>query len=184
MLTTAGERQARAVASRLSSERLDLVQTSPRERAHGTADAIAARAGAPLEVVDALDEIDFGDWTGCDYAQLEHDPAWRDWNERRGDARCPRGESMAEAADRIHSHVERLARERPGQRIALVSHADMLRGLVARTLGLPLGRLLGFEIEPASVSRIEAGSWGGRVLSLNGTTHLNGLGGAAGAEGA
>ena len=39
--------------------------------------------------------------------------------------------------------------------------------VVARVLGLSLDHLLRFEIGPASVSRLEAGPWGARVLSLN-----------------
>lgn len=171
-LTPAGERQAVAVAERLSAERPDLVQTSPRERAKQTAEVIAARCGARVEGAEALDEIDFGEWTGRDFAALDGEPLWREWNERRGQARCPGGESMAQAADRIAAHAAALARERPGARIVLVSHADMLRGLVARLLGLPLDNMLRFEIAPASVSRIEIGDWGGCVRSLNETGHL------------
>ena len=171
-LSPAGERQAVAVAERLSAERLDLIGTSPRERAWQTAEAIGARCGAPVEVAPALDEIDFGDWTGRDYAGLEDEPAWRAWNGRRSEGRCPGGESMTEAADRIAAHAAALARDRPGARIALVSHADMLRGLVARLLALPLDNMLRFEIAPASVSRVEVGEWGGCVRSLNETGHL------------
>ena len=40
---------------------------------------------------------------------------------------------------------------------------------IARTLGLSLDNLLRFEIGPASLSRLEAGAWGARVLSLNET---------------
>jgi ribonuclease H / adenosylcobalamin/alpha-ribazole phosphatase len=168
-LTPAGERQAQAVAGRLSREGLDLVQTSPRERARQTAEAIAALCGVGVEQAEPVDEIDFGDWTGRDYEGLGDEPLWREWNRHRGQARCPGGESMGEAADRIAGHAFALARTRPGARIALVSHADVLRGLVSRVLGLPLDNVLRFEIAPASVSRIEIGEWGGCVVYLNET---------------
>jgi broad specificity phosphatase PhoE len=74
---------------------------------------------------------------------------------------------MAEAANRIGQHMERLAQDRNGQGIALVTHADMIRGLVALILGVSLDNLLRLEIAPASVSRIEAGPGWSRVLSLN-----------------
>ena len=48
----------------------------------------------------------------------------------------------------------------------------MIRALVARVLGLSLDNLLRFEIAPASLSRIEAGTWGARVLSLNETNGM------------
>lgn len=157
------------MAGRLAGQRLGLVQSSPRRRARRTAEAITGQSGAPLEITPALDEIDFGEWTGLTFDKLEGQTLWRDWNERRGSTRCPGGESMAEAADRIADHAAGLARRHPGTRIAFVAHADVLRGLIARVLGLPLDNILRFEIAPASVSRIEIGDWGGRVLSLNET---------------
>ena len=173
-LSQAGRRQAAALGERLGGERLAEIHTSPRERARATADAVAEHCGAPVKVVDALDEIDFGDWTGAAFGDLDGQPLWEAWNAQRGSSRTPGGESMAEATARIAGHVAALAAERPGERIALVSHCDMIRGLVAHVLGLPLDNLLRFEIAPASVSRIEAGPWGARVISLNETATTNG----------
>jgi probable phosphoglycerate mutase len=168
-LTPAGERQASLLAQRLGDAGIVAIQTSPRERARRTAEAIAERTGAAVEVADALDEIDFGDWTGMSFAELDGQPLWQSWNEARGSAAPPNGESMAAAQARIAAHAAELARTRPGARVALVSHSDVLRALVAHCLGLPLDNLLRFEIDPASVSRIEVGSRGGRVLGLNET---------------
>lgn len=166
-LSEAGRRQAEALGRHLAREGLDEIQASPRERARDTAAAIARASGTDLVVADALDEIDFGHWTGSRFEALHGDPAWDEWNRRRGSGRPPGGESMAEATARIAGHVARLASERAGACIALVTHCDMIRGLVARCLGLDLDYLLRFEIAPASISRIEAGSWGARVISLN-----------------
>ena len=171
-LSPEGEREAAAVARRLAGEALSEIQASPRERTRMTAETIGQRSGAPVQVAEALDEIDFGDWTGAEFALLGG-PLWDEWNTRRSTARCPGGESMAEAAERIGRHVDRLAATRGGERIALVTHADMIRALVARVLGLSLDNLLRFEIDPASVSRIEAGVWGARVLSLNETVGMD-----------
>jgi broad specificity phosphatase PhoE len=51
--------------------------------------------------------------------------------------------------------------------VALVSHCDIIRGIIAHYLGLPLDNLLRFDIDPASVSRIVVGDWGARVISVN-----------------
>jgi ribonuclease H / adenosylcobalamin/alpha-ribazole phosphatase len=175
-LTAAGERQATGLAERLDGIRLDAVHTSPRERARRTAEAIATRAGAPLQVTGALDEVDYGDWTGMNFDALERHPLWERWNTARGSACPPNGESMAAAQARVVAHAEEIGRGWPGAAVALVSHSDILRSLVAHFLGLPLDHLLRFEIDTASVSRIEVGPWGGRVLGLNDTGR-----GAAGA---
>ena len=154
-------------------ENLTEVHTSPRERACATAEAISDATGVPVQVVDALDEIDFGDWTGANFADLNGQPLWSTWNRHRGAARVPGGESMGEAADRIERHMEDLAASRAGASIALVTHADMIRALVARVLGLSLDNLLRFEIDPASVSRIEVGPGYARVLGLNETVGMD-----------
>jgi broad specificity phosphatase PhoE len=154
-------------------ENLSEIRTSPRERAHATAQAIGQATGVPVHVVDALDEIDFGDWTGAAFAHLDGQPRWDDWNCNRSVARTPGGESMDEAADRIERHMEQLAQARLGARIAFVTHADMIRGLIARVLGLSLDNLLRFEIDPASISRIEAGPGYARVLALNETVGID-----------
>jgi probable phosphoglycerate mutase len=172
-LSPQGEEQAEALARRMAPEGLTGIQTSPRERARATAEALAAASGAPLAVEEALDEIDFGDWTGAGFAELDGQPLWDDWNRRRATARVPGGESMSEAADRIARHVEALSRARGGERIALVTHCDMIRAMVARVLGLSLDNLLRFDIGPASVSRIQAGPWGARLLSLNETVGMD-----------
>ena len=166
-LTPAGERQASGLAGRLSCVRLDAVHTSPRERARRTAEAVAGATGSSLEVVEALDEIDYGDWTGAEFDALDGNPLWRRWNDARGSATPPGGESMAAAQARVVAHAEAIVRDRPGAQVALVSHCDILRALVAHLLGLPLDNLLRFDLDTASISRVEVGAWGGRVLGLN-----------------
>jgi broad specificity phosphatase PhoE len=118
-------------------------------------------------VEDGLDELDFGDWTGLGFDALEGEPLWQQWNEARGTARPPNGESMAEAVARAASTLERLAQDHDGESIVAVSHCDIIRGLVAHYLGLPLDNLLRFDIDPASVSRLVLGAWGARIVNLN-----------------
>lgn len=160
------------MARLLASEGLSEVQTSPRTRTLATAEAIADAAGAPLAVIPALDEVDFGAWTGRNFASLEGDPDWDHWNRCRGSARAPGGESMAEAAARLEDHLRHLARTRRGERLALVTHCDMIRALVLRIEGRSLDDILSFEVAPASVTRLEAGPWGARILGVNETARL------------
>ncbi len=169
-LTPAGQRQAEALAQRLRRDGLSEVRSSPRLRARMTAEAIAQASGVPLVDEPALDEIDFGDWTGAAFADLDGRTDWNTWNRTRAAARPPSGEGMTEVADRIWAHAMDLAARRPGERIALVSHCDVIRALVATCLGLSLDNLLRLEVAPASVSRIEVAPWGATLLGLNDTT--------------
>jgi broad specificity phosphatase PhoE len=166
-LSADGLQQAEIVADLLAVEPIAAVYSSPRERAWYTARELADRLGQKVRAAGGLDEIDFGEWTGLSFDALEGDPAWDQWNSARSIARPPGGESMAEAAERAVAEVERIASEHRGETIAAVSHCDVIRGLIAFYLGLPLDNLLRFDIDPASVSRLVIGDWGARVVSVN-----------------
>jgi broad specificity phosphatase PhoE len=151
----------------LASERIDRVACSPLERTRDTAAAIATAGGQPApEIVEALIEIDMGDWTGVAFGDLGG-VAWDAWNSARGSARIPGGETMAEAQARIVGYMTDAARAADDATIALVTHSDMIRAAVAHALGLSLDHLLRFEVGPASVSRVVMGDWGAKLISLN-----------------
>jgi ribonuclease H / adenosylcobalamin/alpha-ribazole phosphatase len=166
-LSAAGLDQAERLAHRLARERLDAVQSSPLLRTRQTADAVARRCALEVEEAPDILEVDFGGWTGRDFDELERDGRWRRWNAFRSAGRCPGGESMTEAQARFVGHLTRLHEERPGARVALVGHADPIRSVLAYWLGAPLDLFLRIEVSPASISAVELGDWGPRVLSIN-----------------
>jgi broad specificity phosphatase PhoE len=166
-LSDMGADQAARLAGRLAAEDVDLLQSSPVQRAHETAQAIAQGRGLDVEPVDALDEIDFGDWTGREFDVLAVDPDWHLWNTHRAIAVAPRGESMRAAQGRVVAHLEATAAANPGATIAMVTHCDIIRAAIAHVLGLSLDAVHRFDVDPASVSRLLVGDWGARVLSIN-----------------
>jgi probable phosphoglycerate mutase len=166
-LSGEGLEQAEIVADLLSVEPIAAVYSSPRERAYYTARAIAEAHELKAQIADGLDELDFGDWTGMRFDELEGDPVWSEWNEARGSARPPNGESMDEAVDRAARALEAIAADHDGATIACVSHCDIIRGLIAYYLGLPLDNMLRFDTDPASVSRLALGNWGARIMTVN-----------------
>lgn len=166
-LSAAGYTQAHGMARYLGEGRLDRIETSPVQRARETAAILSSRTSAPVFVAPALDEVDFGEWEGRAYAELEDDPRWRDWNAARSVATAPDGESMAAVQDRALAHVRQSARSAPGEVIAMITHCDVIRSVVAGILGLSLDNLLRFSVDPASVTRLEVGSWGAKVCSIN-----------------
>jgi ribonuclease H / adenosylcobalamin/alpha-ribazole phosphatase len=166
-LSDEGLEQAAIVADLLGTELLAAVYSSPRERAYYTAREIAEPHDLKVQIADGLDELDFGRWTGLSFDELEGDPAWQEWNEQRASARPPEGESMAEAVERATATLSRLAGDHAGEVIACVSHCDIIRGVIAFYLGLPLDNLLRFDVDPASISRLAVGDWGARVMSMN-----------------
>jgi broad specificity phosphatase PhoE len=168
-LSDAGIEQARRLAARLADLRFAAIQSSPVQRARETAARIASACGVPAEIAERLDEIDFGAWTGKTFVELERELGWSDWNSERGSARAADGETMEQAQARIVGHIQHLSARYEGSAVALVSHCDLIRAALAYYLRLPLDHILTFDVDPASVSRLTVGDWGGRVQSVNET---------------
>jgi broad specificity phosphatase PhoE len=164
-LSAEGREQALRTAERLAgTDGIDAVQCSPLERTYQTAGIIADRLRLTPVRVDALVEIDFGDWTGRSFEELDRCEDWRQWNHFRTGTRPPGGETMLEAQARALRHVETLA---PGTATVLVSHCDVIRAMLTHWLGMPTDLLLRLEIAPASISTVEIGPWGPRILRIN-----------------
>lgn len=162
-----GGAQARRLAERLARERISAVYASPMERARETAAPVAERLGLAVEIAPELNEIDFGHWTGARFAELEHDESWQRWNRERAVARPAGGEAMSAVQDRAAAGLARFQASHPESGVVAVSHADVIRALVCRVLGLSLDRYDAFEISPASVTTLVAWEGGAKVLSLN-----------------
>lgn len=166
-LNADGRQQAENAGARLSQERIDLVQSSPLERARETAAPIARHSDIRLQVEPAINEIDLGEWTGRSFEEIKSDPAWQQWNTTRQVARAPGGESMLEAQQRAITHLDHVRRSHATGRVALISHSDVLRSIILYYLGMSLDEFGRIEISPASISTLVVEDWGAKILALN-----------------
>ena len=162
-----GHAEARAAADRLQHEHLGAVVSSPLERCHQTAAAVARMHAVDVEVDPAFIELDFGDWTGLSFDELEQDPRFEPWNSRRSLNRPPNGESLGEAQMRAVRGLEALLKRFPGQSVAVVSHSDIIKALTAHVLGLNLDLYHRFDVDPASITTLVLGDWGAKLVRLN-----------------
>ena len=149
-----GRKQARRVAGMLAGREITAIQSSPQARARETAQPIAGRTGLPIEIAQAVDEIDVGEWTGRPFSALREDPLWQLWNRARSSARPPRGESMQELQSRVVKHLYQMSSERPDARVVVVSHAEVIRAALLHVLKLPLDEFWRVEVAPTSVSTL------------------------------
>jgi broad specificity phosphatase PhoE len=174
-LSPTGVAEAARLANALGNLALAAVYTSPLERARETAAPLARARGLQAQEEPRVLELDFGRWTGEPIGGLRDDPAWRRFNEERATARIPGGETMAEAVARAREALYDISCRWGDALVAVVTHGDIVRGLVADALALPLDRMLQLEVEPASVSILVTGP-PARVPLLNWRAdHLGGL---------
>lgn len=169
VLSERGRREALDMAERLRGADITAVYASPMERARQTAEALAEAAGTGVTVREELNELDYGEWTGKSYAELEGDPRWRAFNASRSGTRIPGGETMLEVQARVAGLMLALRSELPGGRIALVSHADTIRAALTHFLGLPMDFFLRVALDTASVSVLALEDWGAELRCLNHT---------------
>lgn len=128
-LSALGRAQALAVGDRLRSADLKRIVSSPLARAVETAELISSRLAAPalLEVDPELREAEFSRYLqGLPYWQIPvRRPLWFVHKARRG--LLPGDEAIEQLGGRVLSVMKRMAREHPGEAMAIVSHADPLQ---------------------------------------------------------
>jgi broad specificity phosphatase PhoE len=156
-LSPRGQEQAEALAAYLDGLHFDAVLVSPQRRAQLTAQPLLGLNGHQSLTEPDLREIDFGDWTGLgwDEVQARHGKSAYNWLEEIVEG----GMAGAEAADalvgRVDGVLQRIRAERPGQRVALVCHGGGIRAALAALLNLPLAITAGFEVDYASVTIVD-----------------------------
>lgn len=168
-INSKGVEEAEVLARRLLRYPLSAIYSSPSERALQTAGPTGMAVGLEVEIEEAFDEIDFGDWTGLSFEELEGVKEWDLFNTVRSCTRIPGGETMLEAQARAVAGLERLSQRHPGQAVAVFSHGDIVKSALLYFLGIPLDLFNRFEISPASISVLELTEYGPKVLCVNST---------------
>ena len=167
-----GKIQAQRLAERFRGMTLDAIYSSPLERALETAEIIARTMDLEVNKNPAFHEIAFGEWTGKPFDTLASDEVWRRFNSVRSTTRIPGGESILEVQTRIVTELERLSQQHNNARVAIVSHADVIKAAVGYFTATPIDVLQRIEISPCSVSIVKDST---RLLTINNTGDLSDL---------
>jgi broad specificity phosphatase PhoE len=121
--------------------------------------------GVPVRMDEALDEIDFGEWTGRSFEELEPDPRWQRWNAQRATGIAPGGEAMRDVQRRILHAVEALDTTEP---VAFVSHGDVIKAAMVAFLGLSLDAVHTLSVEPGALVYVETGASDAQTVAIHG----------------
>src|SRR5688500_9765497 len=164
-----GRAQAEAVAERLAPIRLAAVYSSPLERCAQTAEAVAARQNLTVQAVEDLGEVRYGDWTGKPLKVLARTKLWRQLLRAPPQIRFPNGETLGEVQARAVAAVNEIAAKHPRRTIAVCSHADVIRLLLAHYSGTHIDLFQRTAISTASVSAVVLEGGSPRILRVNDT---------------
>jgi len=169
-LAEEGTSQANAAAARIAAAgEVSAVYASPMERTKETAAPIARACKVRVRNAKGLIECDFGAWTGRNLDELRKLKAWTTVQRYPSGFRFPGGESFSEMQTRAVDATQELVAAHPGETIVAVSHADVIKAIVASATGTPLDLFQRLVVSPCSVSAIVYTATGPIVLAVNST---------------
>jgi phosphoserine phosphatase len=179
-LTERGQRQAAATAAWIAaSAKVAAVWTSPVQRCVATGRAIAEATGAPARVVEALNDLDYGDWTWLthDAARAADPDLYARWYSAPASVRFPGGESLQDLVLRAGDALRLAAAEGvgDGRVLVLVTHDSVARAALMQALDQPLSAYRRIEISPCGLTEIDVTGGQTEVLGVNATGHLTGM---------
>jgi broad specificity phosphatase PhoE len=189
-LSEAGRAQARALAARLGGIGFEQIVASPLVRARETAEIVASERPSPVAVVvdPRLAEMDYGEWEGKTYAEIDATDAERRlaWESDPATIRCPGGESADDVGKRARSFLAGLlathgdlhpAGDSTAPPVLAVAHSSFNRILVCVALDLPVREFrLRFQQGQVNITvlRFEHGMGpsDARLILLNDLAHV------------
>ncbi|MGI8407569.1 MAG: histidine phosphatase family protein, partial [Actinomycetota bacterium] len=167
-LTEDGRAQAEKAAEKLSNVRFTAIYSSPIDRCFETAEIVAARhPKLALQKSKAIGEVQYGRWTNRSLRSLAKTKLWTTVQHWPSAMRFPDGESLREVQMRAVDEIERLKAKHPKGRVCVVSHADVIKLVLAHYLGVHLDLFQRIVVGPASISVVGLGPSGPAILALN-----------------
>lgn len=139
-LSARGKKQAKALARRLSKEKISELYCSSATRARQTASFILKGRKCRVFYCDELQEIDMGDLEGLTHEQAEEmcpDIFMRVSKDQ--DTRIPGGESIRDVQKRVMPLIEKLAKKEGNPTIVAVGHSIVNRVILNSLLGIQPG---------------------------------------------
>lgn len=155
-LSPNGKRQAKILADYLRHKTIDAIYASPMKRVQQTIAPTLKINGHQQTILEGLREINFGDWTGLGWQEVEDQfkfssHEWLDQIARHG---VPNGESGKVFRARVMPCLRNIIQNHRGQNVAVFCHGGVIRMMLAILLKLPLPKTNQFDIEYAGITQV------------------------------
>lgn len=150
-----GRTQIERLAATLAEVPLQAIFSSPQRRTQETAAILAAPHSLQVQTEEGLDEVWVAPrWQGRRFDELRDDP---DLIALRADPahRCDVIEAIDRVQQRVVETADRLCADQANETIALVSHGDPLRVLLAHFLSMPLAKYRSLAVNTGSLSVVD-----------------------------
>lgn len=152
-LNQRGRDQAERVAEDLAQHPVVAVYTSPIVRTRETAAIVARPHGLFPTTARGLIEVDYGDWTDRPLDELREEALWSTIQRAPSRVTFPGGGTIRGMQAAAVEAVESIAaRHGDGELVVAVSHADVIKAVLAHHLATGLDSFQRIAVSPASVS--------------------------------
>ena len=140
-------------------EQLDYLLSSPLKRCAEFAQQFATNNNYSLIINDNWRECHFGDWDGLKYKDLykKHPKASQGFFDNPNQNMPKNAESLPDFSLRIESSLMQLLEQQKGRKIALFTHAGVIRTIIAWCLDMDYSQGLQFKrfaIDYASITQL------------------------------
>lgn len=166
--------QAQRVAQALAHEDIRVIYASDLARAFHTARPLADALGVALRSDAGLRERHFGAFEGLTYPEIDAQAPEdvQRWHRRDPDFAPQGGESPRVFQARAVAAVTRLARQHPGEHLAIVSHGGVLDAMYRAGSRVDIDAPRSWHIGNASIHRMLFTPEGWTVVGWNDEFHL------------
>ncbi|MDD2863667.1 MAG: alpha-ribazole phosphatase [Methylococcales bacterium] len=125
-----------------------VIYSSPLQRCQ----KLASYFGNANLIDERLQELDFGDWENCLFDDLPSEDV-ANWTENFVTCSPPNGESFSNLVQRVDEFWQMLLSQNT-QTVFIVTHAGVIRALLAIILQLPLKNAFQFQVDYGSVHKL------------------------------
>lgn len=147
-----GRSQAKDAAKRLAKLPIKQIYSSPVTRCLETAEYIAKSHKLDIIELEDVGEVRYGEWEGKKIKKLAKKPEWHAVQYYPSRFQFPNGEALREVQFRAIQALEKLSTMHQDDIIVVVSHADLIKLVLAHYLGVHIDLFQRIVISPASVS--------------------------------
>jgi phosphoserine phosphatase len=180
-LTELGQAQAKAVAARIATAwKPSAIYTSPMKRCIATGAEIAEACRVAAQILGDLNDLDYGRWQWR--TQDEVRAVWPDllalWHGAPQLVRFPDGDSLQDLVRRAGDALRAVLLRHAGDAevVVLVGHDSVNRALLLQLLDQPLSAYWRMAQSPCALNEIDILNGRIRVMRMNETAHLDGIG--------
>ncbi len=154
-LNDVGQAQAQALAEKLAHAPIKAIYSSPLERAIETALPLAKAKGLTIHKRSDVGEVRYGEWTGKSLKALARTKLWQVVQKQPSAMQFPDGETLRDVQSRAVNEIEKIVAAHPKDMVAIFSHGDIIKLVLAHYLGMPLDMFQRLAVNTASVSVVQ-----------------------------